>query len=248
MMLANRAALVTGASGGLGRAIAVTLAANGAAVIVAYGKNADAANEVVATIKAQGGQAVAVQADVSTPEGAEALIKATIEAFGRIDILVNNAGIKRDTLVLRMKDEDWDRVMETNLRGVFFLCRAAARPMLKQRSGRIINMASIAGLIGNAGQVNYSAAKAGLIGLTKALARELGSRSITVNAVAPGPIDAGMVDDLTPELREAFVGQIPLGRLGAAADVANAVLFLASDQASYITGQTLAVDGGLTMQ
>jgi 3-oxoacyl-[acyl-carrier protein] reductase len=248
MMLANRAALVTGASGGLGRAIAVTLAENGASVVVAYGRNKAAADEVVAEIEAKGGRAVAVAADVSTTEGADALVKATIEAFGKIDILVNNAGIKRDTLVLRMKDEDWDSVIDTNLRGVFLLCRAAARPMLKAKGGRIINIASIAGLVGNAGQVNYSAAKAGLIGLTKALARELGSRSITVNAVAPGPIDVGMVDDLTEEQKAAFVSQIPLGRLGAAADVANAVLFLASDQAAYITGQTLAVDGGLTMQ
>lgn len=248
MMLANRAALVTGASGGLGRAIAGTLAANGASVVVAYGRNSAAADEVVAGIKAQGGEAIAVQADVSTTAGADALVKATLDAYGRIDILVNNAGVKRDTLILRMKDEDWDQVLETNLRGVFLLCRAVARPMLKQRAGRIINISSIAGLIGNAGQVNYSAAKAGLIGLTKALAREVGSRGITVNTVAPGPIEIGMVEDLTEEQRAAFVSQIPLGRLGAAEDVANAVLFLASHQASYITGQTLAVDGGLTMQ
>jgi len=247
MLLANRVAVVTGASGGLGRAIALALAAEGAAVIVHYGKNAAAADEVVAAIRAGGGQAISHQADVSAAEAADALIKAAVDAFGRVDILVNNAAINRDNLLLRMKVEEWDAVLATNLRGAFNCTRAVARPMLKQRYGRIINIGSAAGILGNAGQANYSAAKAGLIGFTKAVARELASRSITCNVVAPGAIDAGMLDELSEEQRTALLNQVPLGRLGKPDDVAGAVVFLASDRAEYITGQTLAVDGGMTM-
>ncbi len=247
MLLANRVAVVTGASGGLGRAIALALAAEGAAVTVHYGKSAAAAEEVVSAIRAGGGRAISHQADVSNPEQAEGLIKAAVDAFGRVDILVNNAGINRDNLLLRMKVEDWDAVMATNLRGVFNCTRAVSRPLLKQRSGRIINIGSAAGILGNAGQANYSASKAGLIGFTRAVARELASRNITCNVVSPGAIDAGMLESLTEDQRMALLNQVPLGRLGTPDDVAGAVVFLASDRAEYITGQTLAVDGGMTM-
>ncbi len=247
MLLANRVAVVTGASGGLGRAIALALAAEGAAVTVHYGKSAAAAEEVVSAIRAGGGRAISHQADVSNPEQAEGLIKAAVDAFGRVDILVNNAGINRDNLLLRMKVEDWDAVMATNLRGVFNCTRAVSRPLLKQRGGRIINIGSAAGILGNAGQANYSASKAGLIGFTRAVARELASRNITCNVVSPGAIDAGMLESLTEDQRMALLNQVPLGRLGTPDDVAGAVVFLASDRAEYITGQTLAVDGGMTM-
>ncbi len=247
MLLANRVAVVTGASGGLGRAIALALAAEGAAVTVHYGKSAAAAEEVVSAIRAGGGRAISHQADVSNPEQAEGLIKAAVDAFGRVDILVNNAGINRDNLLLRMKVEDWDAVMATNLRGVFNCTRAVSRPLLKQRGGRIINIGSAAGILGNAGLANYSASKAGLIGFTRAVARELASRNITCNVVSPGAIDAGMLESLTEDQRMALLNQVPLGRLGTPDDVAGAVVFLASDRAEYITGQTLAVDGGMTM-
>ena len=248
MFLGQKVAVVTGATGGLGRSIVEVLARNGARVVVNYARNEAGAQELVKAVEAAGGEAFAVKADVSDPGQAETLIGAALERFGRLDILVNNAGIKRDTLLMRMKVDDWDAVMSTNLKGAFNCTRAATRPMLKARAGRIINIASVAGLIGNPGQANYSAAKAGLIGFTKAVARELGSRGITVNTVAPGPIEAGMLEDLPAEAREGFLKQIPLGRLGRPEDVAGAVVFLASDLANYITGQTLAVDGGLTMQ
>lgn len=248
MFLGQKVAVVTGATGGLGRSIVEVLARNGARVVVNYARNEAGAQELVKAVEAAGGEAFAVRADVSDPDQAEALIRAALERFGRVDLLVNNAGIKRDTLLMRMKVEDWDAVMSTNLKGAFNCTRAVTRPMLKARAGRIINIASVAGLIGNPGQANYSAAKAGLIGFTKAVARELGSRGITVNTVAPGPIEAGMLDDLPAEVKESFLKQIPLGRLGKPEDVAGAVVFLASDLANYITGQTLAVDGGLTMQ
>lgn len=248
MMLVGRTAVVTGASGGLGRAIALALAAEGARVVVNYARNSEAAEAVVREISEREGEAFPFKADVSVPEEAEALIKAALDRYGTVDVLVNNAGIKRDTLLMRMKEEDWDSVIRTNLKGIFNCTKAATRPMVKARFGRIINITSVAGLVGNAGQANYSAAKAGVIGFTKAVARELASRGITVNAVAPGAIDAGMVEDLPPEVKESFVGQIPLGRLGHPEDVAAAVVFFASEGAQYITGQTLAVDGGMTMQ
>jgi len=248
MLLANRVAIVTGASGALGRAIAATLSAEGATVVVNYVRNAQAAEELVAQLENSGGRALAVQADVSTPEGAEMLVKATVEAFGKVDILVNNAGITRDMLLMRMKEEEWDAVIDTNLKGVFLCTKAVTRPMLKARYGRIINIGSVSGLLGVAGQVNYSAAKAGMIGLTRAVARELGSRGVTCNCVAPGAIEAGMLLELSQDQRQAYLKQIPLERFGKPEDVGQAVAFLAGPGGDYITGQTLAVDGGLTMQ
>jgi 3-oxoacyl-[acyl-carrier protein] reductase len=224
------------------------LATTGATVVVNYRGNQAAADETVASIEAAGGKAVAIQADVANAEDVERLFKEVTERFGRIDILVNNAGITRDTLMLRMKDDDWDAVMDTNLRGLFLCTRAALRPMTRARWGRIINITSVVGLMGNAGQANYAAAKAGIIGFSKSVAREIGSRSITVNAVAPGFIDTELTAVLGPEMREALIKQIPLGRLGAPEDVASLVTFLASEQAAYITGQTFNTDGGMVMQ
>jgi 3-oxoacyl-[acyl-carrier protein] reductase len=247
MLLANRVAVVTGASGGLGRAIAEALARGGSAVVVNYARSETAARDVVAAIEAAGGKAVAVQADVSTTAGAESLIQAALETWGRLDILVNNAGINRDMLLMRMKEDDWDAVLATNLKGVYLCTKAVTRTMLKQRFGRIINIGSVAGILGNAGQANYSAAKAGMMGFTRAVARELGSRGITVNCVAPGAIEAGMLLELTEDQRNQYLKAIPLERFGRPEDVAAAVVFLAGPGGEYITGQTLAVDGGLTM-
>ena len=246
--LDERVALVTGGSRGIGRAIAQSLATTGATVVVNYRGNQAAAEETVATIEAAGGTAVAIQAEVAIAEDVERLFKEVSERFGRIDILVNNAGITRDTLMLRMKDDDWDAVMDTNLRGLFLCTRAALRPMTRARWGRIINITSVVGLMGNAGQANYAAAKAGIIGFSKSVAREIGSRSITVNAVAPGFIDTELTAVLGPDTREALIKQIPLGRLGTPEDVASLVTFLASEQAAYITGQTFNTDGGMVMQ
>lgn len=246
--LDERVALVTGGSRGIGRAIAQSLATTGATVVVNYRGNQAAADETVASIEAAGGKAVAIQADVANAEDVERLFKEVSERFGRIDILVNNAGITRDTLMLRMKDDDWDAVMDTNLRGLFLCTRAALRPMTRARWGRIINITSVVGLMGNAGQANYAAAKAGIIGFSKSVAREIGSRSITVNAVAPGFIDTELTSVLGADTREALIKQIPLGRLGTPEDVASLVTFLASEQASYITGQTFNTDGGMVMQ
>lgn len=246
--LSDRVAIVTGGSRGIGRAIAETLAAAGATVVVNYKSNTAAADEVVQAITAADGRALAVQADVATAEGVEALFKTTLDQFGRLDILVNNAGITRDGLLLRMKEDDFDAVLNTNLRGVFLCTKAALRPMSKARGGRIINITSVVGLMGNAGQANYAAAKAGLIGFTKSVAREMASRSITANAVAPGYIATELTDVLGEQVRAAILENIPLGRLGTAHDVASLVCFLASDHAAYITGQTLTVDGGMVMQ
>lgn len=244
--LENRVALVTGASRGIGAAVATRLAAEGARVAINYAGRAEAAADVVARIEAAGGQAVALQGDVSDSGSCAALVSAVIEQFGALDVLVNNAGITRDGLLVRMSDEDWQRVIDTNLSGAFYLTRAAAKVMMKARSGSIINMASVVGITGNAGQVNYAAAKAGLIGLTKSVARELASRSVRVNAVAPGFIETDMTGALSDATREAIASTIAMNRFGAPEDIAAAVAFLASDDASYITGQVLAVDGGMT--
>ena len=241
----GKIAIVTGASRGIGRAIAGKFAAGGATVVcVARGSNAD---QTVADIVAQGGRAHAVSMDVTDVAAVEALIKGTVEQHGRIDILVSNAGITRDQLMLRMKRADWDDVIATNLTAAFTLCQAALKPMIKQRSGRIVAISSVVGQMGNAGQANYAASKAGLIGFCKALAREVASRQVTVNVVAPGLVETDMTRTLTEGAKTDWAAQIPLGRLGSPADIASAVSFLASDEASYITGQVLAVNGGMYM-
>jgi 3-oxoacyl-[acyl-carrier protein] reductase len=246
--LTGRVAVVTGASRGIGRAIAIKLASLGAKVVVNYRSNQAAAEEVVQQIQGMGGEAIAVKADVSNYEEAQRLIQSALDHFGRLDILVNNAGTTRDALLVRMSEEDWDVVINTNLKGAFNCTKAAQRTMIKQRYGRIVNITSIAGLAGNPGQANYAAAKAGLVGFTKAVAKELGSRNITVNAVAPGYVPTDLTATLPPELVAKGIEMTPLGRPGTPEDIANAVAFLVSDEASYITGQVLSVDGGLAMQ
>ncbi|HEY9889577.1 MAG TPA: 3-oxoacyl-[acyl-carrier-protein] reductase [Candidatus Obscuribacterales bacterium] len=244
--LTDKVAVVTGASRGIGRATALALAAAGAQVVVNYARSSTAADEVVAAIQASGGQAIALQADVAEADQVEQLIKTTMDEWGRVDVLVNNAGITRDALLLRMKLEDWQAVINLNLTGVFLCTRAVSKIMLKQRSGRIINIASVAGLMGNPGQANYSAAKAGVIGFTKTVAKEMAPRGITVNAVAPGFIKTDMTDDL-PNTEE-ILKYIPLGRYGEAEEVAGLIRFLAADPAAaYITGQVLTIDGGMVM-
>ncbi len=245
--LDGKRAIVTGASRGIGRAIALELARQGARVVVNFASNAAAADEVVAAIVAMGGEALAVGADVRTADGAGRLVAACLEGFGGLDILVNNAGITRDTLLMRMSEDDWDAVLDTNLKGAFHCIKAAQRPMLKQRSGRIISIGSVSGLVGNAGQANYAAAKAGLVGLIKSVARELGARGITCNLVAPGFVETDMTAKLPAGILETALSHIPLGRLGRPEDVAAAVAFLASDAAAYITGQVLCMDGGMAM-
>lgn len=247
MMLEGKTALVTGASRGIGRAVAVALAAAGAKVAVNYAGNDAAAEETKAAIEAAGGAALLVKANIASSEEVEEMVRQTVEAFGRIDILVNNAGITRDGLLMRMKDEDFDAVINTNLKGVYYTTKAVTKLMMKNRYGRIINMASVVGLTGNAGQANYAAAKAGVIGFSKTVARELAPRGITCNMVAPGLIATDMTKDLPEKAREAMMASIPLGRAGQPEDVAQAVLFLASDNASYITGQVINVDGGMVM-
>lgn len=246
-MLSGKAALVTGASRGIGRAIAIDLAKNGADIAINFSGNEEKANEVVKEIEALGRRAFSIRANVASSDEVNEMIKEVIERFGRLDILVNNAGITRDNLILRMKESEWDDVININLKGVFNCIKAVARQMMKQRAGRIINISSIVGIAGNAGQANYVASKAGIIGLTKTAAKELASRNITVNAIAPGFIATDMTDELDDHLKEEMLKQIPLSRFGKPEDIANIVAFLASDKASYITGQTICVDGGMVM-
>lgn len=245
--LAGQTALVTGASRGIGRSIALALAGAGANVAINYAGNEAAAAAVVSEIEAYGVQALAIKAHVGDSGQFDAMVKQVLDAWGRIDILVNNAGITRDNLIMRMKEEEFDSVIETNLKGVFNGIKSVTRPMMKQRFGRIINISSVVGVLGNAGQANYVAAKAGVIGLTKTSARELASRNITVNCVAPGFIDTDMTGELPEEVRSKILGDVPLSRLGRPEEIASVVLFLTSEGASYMTGQTLHVDGGMYM-
>jgi len=245
--LTNKTALVTGGSRGIGRAIAIRLATQGADVAFTYRGNEAAAKETVATIEGLGRKALAIQANATDPEAADAVVKGVVEAFGKVDILVNNAGITRDDLIMRMSVEAFREVLETNLFGAFYMIKAVTRPMLKAKGGRIVNITSVSGQAGQMGQANYSSAKAGLIGLTKATARELASRTITCNAVAPGFVTTELTRDLAQPIQDELIARTPLGRFGTTEEIANAVAFLASDEAAFITGQVLAVDGGLVM-
>lgn len=247
MDLTGKVAVVTGASRGIGREIAIKLAEAGANIFFNYNGSPDAAKETAAKIMEIGVEVEAMKANIADSEEVTALFKQAVERFGRIDILVNNAGITRDNLLMRMKENEWDDVIATNLKGTFLTTKAVSRTMMKQRYGKIINIASVVGLIGNAGQANYVASKAGVIGLTKTSARELAARGINVNAVAPGFITTEMTDELDEQTKEMMLSQIPLGKYGTTDDVANAVLFLASDASAYITGQTIAIDGGMVM-
>ncbi|MDB7815603.1 3-oxoacyl-[acyl-carrier-protein] reductase [Intestinimonas butyriciproducens] len=247
MELKGKAALVTGGSRGIGRAVCLELARRGACVAVNYAGNAAAAEETVESCKAMGVDAFFVQADVADAAACDAMVKEVLSRFGRLDILVNNAGITRDGLMPMLKDADWDAVLDANLKGAFHCMRAAYRPMMKQKYGRVVNLSSIVGLRGNAGQANYAASKAGLIGLTKSMAKELAGRNVTVNAVAPGFIDTDMTAALPEKARESMLASIPMGRLGQGEDVAKAVAFFAGDGAGYVTGQVLCVDGGMAV-
>lgn len=247
MMLEHKVALVTGASRGIGKEVALELARNGADVVVNYSGSEEAANRVVSEVEKLGRKAIAFKANVANLSEVEAMFKKTINLFGKIDILVNNAGITRDNLIMRMKEEEWDAVINTNLKGVYNCMKAATRPMMKQKGGKIVNISSVVGILGNPGQVNYVAAKAGVIGMTKTVAKELASKGITVNAVAPGFIKTDMTDELNENIKEGLLAQIPLKEFGEPEDIAKAVRFLVSDDAKYITGQTLSVDGGMAM-
>lgn len=243
----KKTALVTGASRGIGRAVAVKLAKMGMNVVVNFAGNESAAEETVALCKAEGAEAIAIKADVKDKASVEAMFSEVKEAFGSLDVLVNNAGVTRDNLIIALKEEDFDEVMDTNLKGSFLCSQLAAKMMIRKRSGCIVNLSSVVGLHGNAGQSNYSASKAGIVGLTKSLAKELSGRNIRVNAVAPGFIATDMTDVLSEETKEAMVKEIPLGKIGEPADIAETVAFLVSDSAKYITGQILSVDGGMSM-
>lgn len=246
-MLKDKVALVTGAGKGIGKEIALTLAGQGARVVVNYASSAQGAIETVEQIKAAGGEAYACKCNVASQEEVDAMVAEIVERYGKIDILVNNAGITKDTLLLKMSEKDFEDVLDVNLKGAFLCMKAVTKPMMKQRYGRIINITSIVGLIGNAGQVNYAASKAGMIGMTKSAARELAARNITVNAVAPGFIRTDMTEVLSDAVKEQLLAQIPMKKLGEAKDIANAVSFLAQDEASYITGQVISVNGGMSM-
>ena len=243
----RRAALVTGGGRGIGRAICLALAAQGYDVAVNYAASSAAAEQTAADCRAYGVEAVALQGDVTDPAACQTLVDTAAKTFGRLDVLVNNAGVTADKLILRMQPEDFDKVINANLKGAFFCCKAACKLMMRQRYGRIVNISSVVGLHGNAGQANYAASKAGLIGLTKSLAKEFAARNVTVNAVAPGFIATDMTNAMTDAAKQAAMAGIPAGRIGAAEDVANAVAFLASENAAYITGQVLCVDGGMGM-
>lgn len=247
MSLKDKTAVVTGGSRGIGRAVCLRLADEGANVVINYAGNRDAAEEVAALCREKGVQAVTVKADVSDSSECEAIFAAAIDNFGRVDILVNNAGVTRDGLIVRMSEEDFDKVIDTNLKGAFFCMQNAAKLMMKQRSGRIINISSVVGVRGNAGQVNYAASKAGVIGMTKSLAKELAGRKVTVNAIAPGFIQTDMTGVLSDSVKDAILSSIPMKSLGNPEDIANAVAFFANDQSGYITGQVLCVDGGMAM-
>ncbi len=243
--LSGHASLVTGGSRGIGRAIAAHLASRGAGVAINYNQSAEQAKQLQAEIESAGGKAIVTQGDVRKPEDAERIVQDTIDAFGKLDILVNNAGFNRDTLILRMSLEDWDEVMELNLRAVFLVTKAALRPMMRNRWGRVINIGSVSGIAGNAGQANYASAKAGLVGFTRAVAREMGSRNITANLIMPGLVITELTKDIRPEIVQGVKQRLLIDRMGKAEDVAATVVFLASDEAGYITGHVLPVDGGL---
>ena len=247
MNFSGKTAIVTGGSRGIGRAVCLELARGGANVVLCYAGREEAAQETVAACEALGAKALAVRCNVADAGEVKALVDIAVKTFGRVDILVNNAGITRDGLLMTMKEEDFDAVVATNLRGTFLCMKAVARPMMRQRYGRIVNLSSVVGLRGNAGQVNYAASKAGVVGMTKSLAKELASRNVTVNTVAPGFIETDMTAAMSEAAKTATLAAIPMQRLGAAEDVARAVAFLASDEAAYITGQVLAIDGGMSM-